>query len=49
MSATTYWLGLLTTPRHKLERADVTKLANKHGIPVAWARYWLQVRMDGHD
>lgn len=49
MGATSFWLGLITTPRHKLERVNIEKLAKKHSIPVEWARYWYQVRMDSHD
>jgi hypothetical protein len=31
----------MTTPDHLLVKADIPKLAKKHGIPELWAREWM--------
>lgn len=41
MSATKFWIGLMTTPDHLLAKADPSKLAAKYQIPHEWAEAWL--------
>ncbi len=46
MSATSYWVGLVTTPDHSLEKMDVAKTAAKHGIPLEWAVFWRKTWLE---
>ena len=41
MTATRFWVAMISTPDSALAKADPAKLAAKYSIPESWAKFWL--------